>query len=449
MKIGVVGAGYVGLTTGICLASLKHKIIIFDVDEGKLEQIRKKNLPFFEKGLQEILEKVISTGDLIPQNDVNKLVNETDGCFICVGTPTKNNSIDLTQITNSVKVITESIKNNQKKNYKIIIRSTIIPNTSKNVILPILNQELSKLEFGLAVVPEFLREGNALDDFMNPGKIVIGSLDNDTKLFVKEIFSDFKDKCEFVETNLESSELIKYTNNAFFSMLISFSNEIANISEKIPGVDPYNILKALVSDKRITSKINKEKIIPSLESYLIPGCGFGGSCFPKDVQALLDYSNKNSVDTPLLKAILDINAERPNKMVLLAESILSTLKNKKVAILGLTFKPDTDDLRSSPALDAINILLKKDAKVFAFDPILKSKPDMIKLPSGCNLCYNLEDALKNSDIAMIFTKWEEFKFLNSELLKQFMSNPIIIDGRGFLEKEKFDVGTYFKIGYSE
>ena len=449
MKIGVVGAGYVGLTTGICLASLKHKIIIFDVDEGKLEQIRKKNLPFFEKGLQEILEKVVSTGDLIPQNDINKLVNETDGCFICVGTPTKNNSIDLTQIINSVKAITESIKDNQKKNYKIIIRSTIIPNTSKNVILPILNQELSKLGFGLAVVPEFLREGNALDDFMNPDKIVIGSSDNDTKLFVKEIFSDFKDKCEFIETNLESSELIKYTNNAFFSMLISFSNEIANISEKIPGVDPYNILKALISDKRITSKINKEKIIPSLESYLIPGCGFGGSCFPKDVQALLDYSNKNNVDTPLLKAILDINAERPNKMVLLAESILSTLKNKKVSILGLTFKPDTDDLRSSPALDAINILLKKDAKVFAFDPILKSKPDMIKLPSGCNLCYNLEDALKNSDIAMIFTKWEEFKFLNSELLKQFMSNPIIIDGRGFLEKEKFDVGTYFKIGYSE
>ena len=220
MKIGVVGAGYVGLTTGICLASLKHKISIFDVDEEKLEQIRKKNLPFFEKGLEEILEKVISTDYLIPQNDVNKLVSETDGCFICVGTPTKNNSIDLTQIINSVKAITESIKDNQKKNYKIIIRSTIIPNTSKNVILPILNQELSKLGFGLAVVPEFLREGNALDDFMNPDKIVIGSSDNDTKLFVKEIFSDFKDKCEFIETNLESSELIKYTNNAFFSMLI-------------------------------------------------------------------------------------------------------------------------------------------------------------------------------------------------------------------------------------
>ena len=449
MKIGIIGAGYVGLTTGICLASLKHKISIFDLDEEKLKKIRERKLPFFEKGLEEILEKVISTGDLIPQNDVNELVNQTDGCFICVGTPTKNNTIDLTQIINSVKSITESIKTNQKKNYNIIIRSTIIPNTSRNVILPILNKEISELGFGLAVVPEFLREGNALNDFMNPDKIVIGSLNDDTKLFVKEIFSEFKDKCEFIETNLESSELIKYTNNAFFSMLISFSNEIANVSEKIPGVDPYKILRALISDKRITSKINEEKVIPSLESYLIPGCGFGGSCFPKDVQALLDYSNKNNVKTPLLKAILDINAERPNKMVLLAESILSTLKDRKISILGLTFKPDTDDLRSSPSIDAINILLEKNAKVFAFDPIFESKPNVIKLPEGCKICNKMEDALKDSDMVLVFTKWNEFKMLNSKFLKQFMKNPIIIDGRGFLEKEKFDVGTYFKIGYSE
>ena len=449
MKIGIIGAGYVGLTTGICLASLKHKISIFDLDEEKLKKIRERKLPFFEKGLEEILEKVISTGDLSPQNDVNELVNQTDGCFICVGTPTKNNTIDLTQIINSVKSITESIKTNQKKNYNIIIRSTIIPNTSRNVILPILNKEISELGFGLAVVPEFLREGNALNDFMNPDKIVIGSLNDDTKIFVREIFSEFKDKCEFIETNLESSELIKYTNNAFFSMLISFSNEIANVSEKIPGVDPYKILRALISDKRITSKINEEKVIPSLESYLIPGCGFGGSCFPKDVQALLDYSNKNNVKTPLLKAILDINAERPNKMVFLAESILSTLKDRKISILGLTFKPDTDDLRSSPSIDAINILLEKNAKVFAFDPIFESKPNAIKLPEGCKICNKMEDALKDSDMVMVFTKWNEFKILDTKFLKQFMKNPIIIDGRGFLEKEKFDVGTYFKIGYTE
>ena len=449
MKIGIIGSGYVGLTTGICLASLKHQIFIYDVDEKKLGEILEGKLPFFERGLGEILEKVSSTEEFRPQNNLDDLIRETDGCFVCVGTPTKNNSIDLSQIINSINSITESIKNNNKRNYKIIIRSTIIPNTSKDVILPILERELSELEFGLAVVPEFLREGNALDDFMNPDKIVIGSLDEDTTNFVKNVFNHFEEKCEIIETNLESSELIKYTNNAFFSMLISFSNEIANVSEKIPGVDAYKIMNALISDKRITTKINNENIIPSLESYLKPGCGFGGSCFPKDVQALLDYANKNNINTPLLQAVLDINAERPNKMILLAESILETLENKKISILGLTFKPETDDLRSSPALDAIKILLEKNAKVFAFDPIFKTKPNIIKIPEKCNICPNIEDALENSDIALVFTKWDEFKSLNSNFLKQIMKNPIIIDGRGFLEKEKFDVGCYFKIGYSE
>jgi UDPglucose 6-dehydrogenase/GDP-mannose 6-dehydrogenase len=312
-----------------------------------------------------------------------------------------------------------------------------------------LNERLSKQEFGLCVVPEFLREGRALDDFMNPDKIVIGNFDENSALFVKEIFKNFKDKCKFVETNLESAELIKYTNNAFFSMLISFSNEIANISEKISGVDPYEILNALVLDKRITSIVNNEKIIPNLASYLIPGCGFGGSCFPKDVQAILDYANKHEIHTPLLKAILNINAERPNKMVLLSEYILGELKDKKISILGLTFKPETDDLRSSPALDAIQILLEKGANVFAFDPILKSKPNSTKLLQNCTVCATIEDALKDSDVAMIFTKWPEFKSIDSKFLKQFMKNPKIIDGRGFLTKEKFDSGTYFKIGYSE
>ena len=453
MKIGIIGAGYVGLTTGICLASLKHEISIFDLDEEKIKQINNKKLPFFEKRLQEILEDTIDSKNLITTRNLNQLVNSTEGCFICVGTPTKNDSIDLSQITNAVESLASAIKHENKNEYTIIIRSTIVPNTTKNVILPILSKKFdlgsTDQNIRLAVTPEFLREGNAFDDFMNPDKIVIGSDDDVTKRFVRKIFSAFEDKCEFIETNYQSAELIKYTNNAFFSMLISFSNEIANISEKIPGVDSYRILKALISDKRITSRIDNEKIVPTLESYLVPGCGFGGSCFPKDVEAILDFANKNEVKTPLLKAVLDINSERPNKMVLLSESILGTLENKKISILGLTFKPETDDLRSSPALDAIEILLKKNAKIFAFDPILKSKPNLIELPDECNICLSINDALKDSDIAMIFTKWSEFKLLDSKLLKKLMKNPIIIDGRGFLEKEKFDNGSYFKIGCLE
>ena len=448
MNLAVMGAGYVGLTTAICLASQNHRITIFDIDNEKIKQIQNKKLPFFENGLQEILEDVISSKNLVAVNSLNQLVENTDGCFICVGTPTKDDSIDLTQIIDAAESLANSVNENNKKNYQIIVRSTVIPNTTRNTILPILNERLSKQEFGLCVVPEFLREGRALDDFMNPDKIVIGNFDENSALFVKEIFKNFKDKCEFVETNLESAELIKYTNNAFFSMLISFSNEIANISEKISGVDPYEILNALVLDKRITSIVNNEKITPNLASYLIPGCGFGGSCFPKDVQAILDYANKHKIHTPLLKAILNINAERPNKMVLLSEYILGELKDKKISILGLTFKPETDDLRSSPALDAIQILLEKGANVFAFDPILKSKPNSTKLLQNCTVCATIEDALKDSDAAMIFTKWPEFKSLDSKFLKQFMKNPIIIDGRGFLAKEKFDSDTYFKIGYS-
>ena len=449
MNLAVIGAGYVGLTTAICLASQNHRITIFDIDDEKIKQIQNKKLPFFENGLQEILENVISSNNLMPVTNLNELVQNTDGCFICVGTPTKDNSIDLTQIVSSVESLADAINENNKKNYQIIVRSTVIPNTSRNTILPILNERLSKNGFGLSVVPEFLREGNALNDFMNPDKIVIGNFDENAVLFVKEIFKNFEDKCQFVETNLESAELIKYTNNAFFSMLISFSNEIANISEKIPGVDPYKILNALVLDKRITSIVNDKKVTPNLASYLIPGCGFGGSCFPKDVQAILDYATKQETQTPLLKAILNINAERPNKMVSLSAKILGDLKDKKISILGLTFKPDTNDLRSSPALDAIEILLKKGAKIFAFDPILKSESNSIKSLQNCTICTTIEDALKDSDIAMIFTKWPEFKSIDSRFLKQFMKNPILIDGRGFLDKEKFDAGSYYKIGHSD
>ena len=432
MNLAVMGAGYVGLTTAICLASQNHRITIFDIDNEKIKQIQNKKLPFFENGLQEILEDVISSKNLVAVNNLKQLVENTDGCFICVGTPTKDDSIDLTQIIDATESLANSVNENNKKNYQIIVRSTVIPNTTRNTILPILNERLSKQRFGLCVVPEFLREGRALDDFMNPDKIVIGNFDENSALFVKEIFKNFK-----------------YTNNAFFSMLISFSNEIANISEKISGVDPYEILNALVLDKRITSIVNNEKIVPNLASYLIPGCGFGGSCFPKDVQAIFNDAKKNEIYTPLLKAILNINAERPNKMVLLSEYVLGELKDKKISILGLTFKPETDDLRSSPALDAIQILLEKGANVFAFDPILKSKPNSTKLLQNCTVCTTIEDALKDSDAAMIFTKWPEFKSLDSKFLKQFMKNPIIIDGRGFLAKEKFDSGTYFKIGYSE
>jgi len=446
MKIGIIGAGYVGLTTGICLAAKKHKITIFDINEEKVNHVHLGKLPFFEKGLQELLNTTITKNNLHSTNDLDILIQNTDGCFVCVGTPTKNHTIDLSQIKSAIDALASAIKNNNKENYVIIIRSTVTPSTTRKILLPILEDKLNQ-NFHLCMVPEFLREGNALDDFMNPDKIVIGSIDKYGIDFVEEIFIDFKGNCEFIHTNLESAELIKYANNSFFSMLISFSNEIANISEKIPNVDPYQVLKALVSDKRITSQINGQSIVPGLDSYLVPGCGFGGSCFPKDVKAILNFAQSQKVSTPLLNAVLQINDERPDKMIKLCESILGSLKNKKITILGLTFKPDTDDLRSSPSIDAIKLFLEKGAQVSAYDPVIKNISNSILLPKQCTYNLKIEESLENSDAVLVFTKWSEFKSLNFELLNKFMKKPLIIDGRGFLDKEKFPDGTYYKIGF--
>ena len=449
MNLGIVGAGYVGLTTGICLAMQNHNIIVYDIDSNKINTIKNSSLPFFEKGLEEKLQITIKSNSLRTADSLEELVQNTDGCFICVGTPTRNNIIDLSQIKQSINSLSNCIKTVRKNNYNIIIRSTIIPSTTRNHIMPILNEIIPECNFGLTVVPEFLREGFALSDFMNPDKIVIGSENMDNGLFVEKIFDSFKKTCEIIHTNFETAELVKYTNNAFFSMLISFSNEIANISENLQNVDPYQILKLLVADKRITSKIMNEKVTPDMAEYLIPGCGFGGSCFPKDVKAILNYANEKNISTPLLKAILDINDERPKKMISLCESILDGLENKKISLLGLTFKPNTDDTRSSPALIALDLLKNKNAKISIFDPQIKKNDSHLKLPNNSQLCDSLVESIQDSEAALIFTKWDEFKKLDGDLLAKHMKRPVIIDGRGYLDKTKFQNVEFYKIGFVE
>ncbi len=448
MNLGVIGAGYVGLTTGICLSSLGHKITVYDLVDEKLKSLSEKKLPFYEKDLQELLDKTISSQNLIPTSNIDEMIKNTQGCFICVGTPSKqNNSIDLSQVLNSIKLIAEHLKQLQKKDYIIMIRSTIVPSSTNSHILPMLDKILDRSSYGLCLVPEFLREGEAVSDFMNPDKIVIGSINENSKNFAKKIFESF-DQATILTTNPETAEMIKYANNAFFSMLISFSNEIANIAEKTTGIDTFEVLQALVEDKRITTKIHDQKIKPGLESYLLPGCGFGGSCFPKDVRAILQYAATKNVNTPLLNAVMEINDERPSLIISLAEKLLPSLKNKHVTILGLTFKPNTDDIRSSPSFEAIRLLNDKEAKIFAYDPNLSSDLSKNKF-TNFTLCSTLESSLENSDLIILFTKWDEFKNLNQDILNKYMNSPLLIDGRGFLDSSKFNDNVYHKIGFTK
>ena len=428
MNVGVLGSGYVGLTTAICLASIGHKMNIFDIDD----------------------EKIIENNNLHTVTSIMELVEKTDGCFICVGTPSlPDKSIDLSQVREAVKNIVEAIKETNKIDYVIIIRSTIIPLTTKNKILPIINEIASSHNVGLAIVPEFLREGQAFSDFMNPDKIVIGSLNQQSDNFVKEIFFYFKNISEFISTNPQTAEMIKYANNAFFSTLISFSNEIANISEKVNDVDAFKVMNALISDKRITIKEKEKNIIPDLVSYLIPGCGFGGSCFPKDVNAITRFSAEQGGNTPLLDAVLKINDERPEKIIQLTQKLLGNIKDKKISIIGLSFKPDTDDMRSSPSLEIIKSLQKLGGKLSAYDPKISQEKLRENGIDNVEVSASLEDCLKNSEIAILLTKWSEFKDINENLIEKNMKEPRIIDGRGFLDSSKFSDKTYFKIGLTK
>ncbi len=450
MNLGVIGAGYVGITTAVCLASIGHKITVHDVDNDKLEQIRQKKVPFYENGLQELLEKVVADESLTVSKSVNEIIQKTEGCFICVGTPSKQDqSIDLSQVLKAVKTVGEGIKNSHISNYVIIIRSTIVPTTTNSVVVPILKQTLGDMDYGLCIVPEFLREGQAVLDFMNPDKIVIGSINEKSKNFAEKVFENFKENAEIIFTNPQTAEMIKYVNNSFFSTLISFSNEVANISEKIKGVDAFEVMNALIADKRITTKTKNQKIVPDVVSYLLPGCGFGGSCFPKDVNAIANFASSLGTETPLLDAVLKINQERPIKIVSLAELILENLNGKKISILGLAFKPETDDMRSSPSLEVINLLQEKGANLSAYDPKIKHEILGSLGISGITLSKNIDECLKDAELAILLTKWAEFRDITGEYLKKHMAKPLIIDGRGFLDKKQFEEKTYYKVGLVE
>lgn len=446
MNLGIIGAGYVGLTTAICLASIGHKTVVHDISQEKIQSLKNKNTPFHEDGLDNLFEDVINSKNLIISESINELVKLTDGCFVAVGTPTVNGAIDLSQVIDSTQSLAMEVKKENKTNYEFIVRSTVTPKSCEKIIQKIKNS-ISNLEFGFSYIPEFLREGQAINDFLNPDKIVIGSNNKKSVLFTNKIFEHFMGKTQFFQTNLETAELIKYVNNSFFSMLISFANEISDISEKIKNVDPVEVLNALIADRRITTIKNGEKILPELQSYLIPGCGFGGSCFPKDVKAILNYAQSLKTKTPLIESILEINEQRPKKIISLVEEILGSLSGKKISVLGLTFKPNTDDMRSSPSFDAIKLLNDKNATVFVYDPIISEINQESLKKYDFTLVKSLEECLDESECAILLTSWKEFLSIDSELLKKHMKNPKIIDGRNFLSKEKFEENMYYKIGF--
>src|SRR3989338_1895349 len=321
MKISIIGTGYVGLVTGVGLASKGHQVVCVDVDSEKIKKINAGQSPIHEKGLEALLKKALAKKLFSATADLAFGVQQSAVTFIAVPTPSKkNNDIGLALA-------------NKKEYHVVAVKSTVTPETTLKIVLPLLEQYSKKragTEFGLCMNPEFLREGSAVDDFTNPDRIVIGQLDAKSGDALVDIYKKFK--TDLVRTSLNNAEMIKYANNALLSTLISFSNEIANIAEKIPGANAFEILEGVHLDKRLNPIHSGARINPEVLSYIYPGCGFGGSCFHKDVKALAAFAKKKKYQAPLLAAVLDINKRQPLRMLDLAEQKIGSLKNKHIAV---------------------------------------------------------------------------------------------------------------------
>ncbi|MEM2924752.1 MAG: UDP-glucose/GDP-mannose dehydrogenase family protein [Methanocellales archaeon] len=421
MKISIIGTGYVGLVTAVCLAELGNEVICLDVDEKKVEMINQAKPPIYEVGLKELLEKHVGKNLHATTSYAFALTNSGIS-FICIGTPqTQTGGIDLTLIKEASVNIGKALK--QKKDYHIIVmKSTVLPLTSEEIVIPLIEKhsfkEVSK-HFGYAVNPEFLREGRAINDFMNPDKIVIGTMDEKTKREVTKLYENFK--CPIINTDLKTAEMIKYANNAFLATKISFSNEIGNICKQL-DIDTYEVMRAIGYDYRINPY------------FLNAGLGYGGSCLPKDLNALINKAREIGYEPRLLEAVSKINEEQPLRMINLLERKLE-IKNRKIAILGLAFKNDTDDIRESRAIPIIKMLIERGARISAYDP--RANENMRKLYPDIEYCNSARDALKGAEACLILTEWEEFSRLDEEF--EVMKNKLVIDGRRILNPRNLKI----------
>lgn len=409
MDISVIGTGYVGLVTGACFAKLGNKVICVDIDERKIDLINYGKSPIYEEGLEDILNKYKER--IEATNDYRYAIENSDITFICVGTPSKEDgSLDLSFIRETAREIGLQLK--KKKNWHlIVVKSTVLPGTTRDIILPILEEYSNKkvgIDFGLAMNPEFLREGVAVNDFLNPDRIVIGFYDDKSRKILRELYKDFS--CPILETSLSAAEMIKYASNAFLATKISFINEIGNMCKKI-GIDTYEVADGMGLDKRIG------------RSFLDSGIGWGGSCFPKDLAALKVWAEKNSLEAKILNSVIEVNEEQPLRLVEILKKYIPNLREKTIGILGLAFKPNTDDIRESRAIIVVRRLLEEKAIVKAYDP--KAIDNFRKIFPDIEYCSTAEEVLE-SDAILILTKWEDFRKLD-------YSGKIVIDGRRLIE----------------
>jgi len=435
MKLTIHGTGYVGLVTGACLADIGHEVICYDTDSDKIQKLNQGIIPIYEPGLEKLVRDNSLKGNIQFSNNILESINHSNVQFIAVGTPAdEDGSADI----ESVKEVARSIAS-RMKGYKLIVTKSTVPVGSgeklKLLIQDILDKENKEINFDVASNPEFLKEGSAINDFMKPDRIVLGIQNKESESILNQIYSPFvKRSYRIISTSIESAELSKYAANAMLATRISFMNELSRLSEKV-NADIEEVREIIGKDKRIG------------ESFLYSGLGYGGSCFPKDLKALNRIAIDKEIDLEVLQSVMRVNDSQKifffNKI---KNKFDSNLTNKTFAFWGLSFKPETDDIRQSPSIDIIEKLLNEGAFVRAFDPAV----DPAKLELGENFSYfdNQYTALENADALVIATEWKSFWQPDFNKIAALLKNKIVFDGRNIYDtKNLFDQGfDYESIG---
>jgi len=432
MNIAVVGLGFVGLSISSVLASKNYNVVGIDIDNQKCSDIRNGVLPLFEPGLENTLRVGLKKKLIISNNF--SLIKNCDMIFVTVGTPQKSNgAIELSMIKKATTTIGQIIKKS-KKNPIIFIKSTVVPGTAQNVIIPILEKKSGKKanrDFGIISNPEFLQESNAIKATKYPHVIVLGGKQSKYMKKAKMFFSKMHPNVPIVITNFQTAEMIKYANNSFLATKISFINQLSNICQNIPGTNIDNIAKIIGLDPRIG------------KLFLNAGPGYGGSCLPKDINALINFANKIGVNPMLLNAVKNTNREQMSTIISLMKKILGGITSKRITILGTAFKPNTDDIRDSKSIELIKKLLKNKSKITIHDP--KAIENTKKI-FGEKILYakSISDALNKSQCVIIMTHWKQYDTLNNNSIKR-MNEKNIIDCRRVLVKKELDA-KYYAIG---
>lgn len=417
MKITFIGHGYVGLVTASVFAELGNEVYVIGHTKEKIENLKQGILPIYEPGLEEIVKRNILAERLHFTLDYKEGISKSEVIFIAVGTPPKpiTGEADLTIVLQ----VAEEIGKNLDGYTVVVTKSTVPVGTHRKIEAIIKKVKPGKATFDMASVPEFLREGQAISDTLYPDRIVIGSLSDKAKEILVDLHKPVDGKV--ILTNIETAELIKYAANSFLATKISFANAIAHLAELV-GADGLKVLEGISLDKRIGGY------------FLSPGAGYGGSCFPKDVKALIHIAKQKGFDFNILKATEAINKNTMLDIVVKAKKLVGSLEGKTIGILGLSFKPNTDDMRDAPSIVIINELLKEKTKVKVFDPIAMEKAK--KIISGVLYCKNILEVARDADVLIIVTEWNEFKQIDLDALKRTMKEPNIVDGRNIYDPQK-------------